>query len=737
MTMSRISVMNGSFTRNGERFIPFGPVYFARKPGTCGGDFFNDPWWSEAQEHIERDFARMAELGCNMVVPFVKTTHFFRKGEIVEKLFSRFDRLVDIAGKNGLYVFPLPNFPLEAFEDVSGSPYIEDPAYPHRHTSLNPQVFEAHYKQGLTFARRYEDHPAYAASIASAGGRLWTGYAGYGPGEPEGVDLLTARKPWQEWLRARYADDFEAFLKSHPRLVEKPTCWSEVLLPVEVDGQFTTADSRTFDFLMFSATLSAKAVNEYGRRMHADVPGSIVFTGAEGCEFERGPMESLIPGMSEADALWIEAYQFNMTHSTHTHPDWERQHFFEPTTGKLSVDSLSPITEAWERARYLKAAAPNTALICCHGTVMDNWIRWTPEPRDQRIIFERLQRTYLDAGVDGLGFWCWTDDESSSRPEPEYFYREGEAMGIVDLQEAWRPVARRIASYRRMAPSAGKVNQDVLLLLPTPQMTGLDRIDGLTTAACLVSALARLGVAPEVKPTCFRGEEGIPLDELQPHRLIVLGADEYRIDFPSVSATLLRYVKGGGTLVMAMGETDTLLSPSMEPLPNPDLARLLGAPEVAATAHQHHTHWMQSVRWRLKPGFLPYWDRRQGRWMPGRGEKRMTFKWIHVPAGAELIAEASVPPAPSGKAYGWSEFALAGENAWTPLAYRHKLGQGTVYVLPYSLNVFRSHLDEIDVQRDDWDWLLEAAIDTADVTTDHCHSLSVLAQEFLNFRPTR
>ena len=56
---------------------------------------------------------------------------------------------------------------------------------------------------------------------------------------------------------------------------------------------------------------------------------------------------------------------------------------------------------------------------------------------------------------------------------------------------------------------------------------------------------------------------------------------------------------------------------------------------------------------------------------------------------------------------------------------------------PYTLNIFRTFIDEIDVQRDDWDWMLQAAIDDAGVTTDPCHSLSVLAQEFLNFRPTR
>ncbi len=738
MTLPKITVAQGRFMREGARVVPFGPVYFARKPGTCGGAYFDDAWWPETLRHLERDFARMAEIGCNMVVPFVKTTNFFAEGRMVEPMFDRFAHLLDLAAQYGLYVFPLPNYPLTAFENVMGTPYLDDPAHPHKHTSVNPQIFAACLKHGLLWAQRFQAHPAYGASIASVGGRLWTGYAGYGPGEPEGTELLPVKPTWQRWLQERYADDFPAFLAANPRLPEQPKAWNEVALPVEVPGQFTEADSRTFDFLAFTATLATEALAEYSREVKRAVPGALIFSGAEGCEFERGPMEALIPGLADVDALWLEMYQFNMTHSSHTHPDWERAGFFEPTTNKQGIDMLSPLTEAWERTRYLKAAAPNAALICCHGTVMDNLVRWTPEPHDQRVIFERLHRTYLDAGADGLGFWCWTDDESSSRPEPEYFYREGEAMGIIDFGGAYRPVARRIAAYTRTATPTARVSRDVLLLLPQAHMMGLDRIDGLTTVACLTSALARLGVAPEVKATWFRGQGPIALEELTPFKLIVLGADEYRKDFPEVPETLCRYVEGGGRLLLAMGQPDTLLTPNLRELPNPALARLLGAPRVLATNHQHQTFWFSSVRWRLKDDFLPYWDRRRGRWMPGRAEKRLTFKWLQPPAEARVLAEACVPaPPPEGVAYGWADFAYAGENAFASLVYRYPLGQGAVYVLAYSLNVFRGHLDEIDVQRDDWDWLLQAAIDDANVATDPCHSLSVLAQEFLNFRPTR
>ncbi|OPZ29359.1 MAG: hypothetical protein BWZ02_01023 [Lentisphaerae bacterium ADurb.BinA184] len=740
MALPPLRIRNGQFERAGRRFLLFGPVYFARQPGTCGGDYFADEWWPQAAAHLERDFSRMAEIGCNWVAPFVKTQPFFRRGRPVERVWRRYDQMVATAERCGLYLMPFPNHDMKrGFADLMGHPFREGPGQPHLHPSTNDQIYEATLKLNAAFAARTAGSTTVPMIMVRGGGRLWTGYAGYGPGEPEGRELLTVRKDWQAWLQRRYGDDFEAFRTSHPKLRENPHGWAEVALPVEVEGQFTDDDSRTFDFLAFTAELSAanqRRIQEDGRRL---VPGSRYMFPFEGCEFDRGPMECYLPGRADLDAVWVEMYQFGMTHSSHTHPDWERSHHFEPTTGKLSVDQLSSITAAWKRARYLKAAAPATALVCCHGTVMDNPMRWTPEPRDQRILFERLQRTYLDAGSDGFAFWCWTDDESSSRPEPEYFYREGEAMGMVDVAGAWRPVARRAAAYHRCGVRTARVSAEALLLIPTPHLMGLDRLDALTTTACLIGALARLGVAPEVKATYFRGRGPIPLSELTPFKLVVLGADEYRKDLPEVPGVLRRYVQQGGRLVLAMGQADTLLSPSLDPLANRDLAALYGHPKLLATNHQHHTFWMQSLRWRLGDGFLPYWDRRRGRWMPGRGEKRLTFKWLQLGKGCEALAEAVAPRPPPSKDsfYGTTEFQYAGENVWYPLFYRRRLGKGAVYVFAYSLNVFRSFLDEIDVQRDDWDWVLEAAVAEAGVATDPGHSLSVLAQEFLNFRPTR
>lgn len=202
-------------------------------------------------------------------------------------------------------------------------------------------------------------------------------------------------------------------------------------------------------------------------------------------------------------------------------------------------------------------------------------------------------------------------------------------------------------------------------------------------------------------------------------------------------AVLRQYVAQGGYLVLALGRPGALLSPTLEDLPNADLSALTGYPTLLATNHQHHNQWAKSVRWRLCDGFLEHWDTRMGRWMPGKAEKRLHYKFLELPPHATLLAEAAVPhPSANEQAFGAESFAGAGENQYWPLYYKHPLGQGWVYVLAYTFNVFRGWVDEIDVQREDWDWVLQAAIEDAGVETDPGHSLAVLAQEFLHFRPT-
>ncbi|MEI6521437.1 MAG: hypothetical protein WCO98_15575 [bacterium] len=115
--------------------------YISRaNPGTCGGPYFNDEWWPEAKTWMEKDFPRMAQLGCNFVVPFVKTTLFYHHGKPVEKYFERFDYLMKVAEDNGLYVFPLPNCPPDNFQEVMCRPYVGDTEIPVLRTALDEQV---------------------------------------------------------------------------------------------------------------------------------------------------------------------------------------------------------------------------------------------------------------------------------------------------------------------------------------------------------------------------------------------------------------------------------------------------------------------------------------------------------------------------------------------------------------------------------------------------------------------
>ena len=738
MSLTPLTLRDGLFYRQQQQVLLNGPVYFPRKPGTCSGDFFPDALWPEALGHMERDFARMRELGCTMAVPFVKATLLWKDGKPVESMFARMQTMIDLATQHELYLIPFISLGARSWPEVLGRPLQEGVPGGNR-PAFNPEVYEALYRNHREWLLRFGQQAAVPLIGGPVGNRLWTAYAGFRPGEPEAAELLPVKPRWQQWLREQYADDFDAFLSEHPRLPEAPARWEEVALPVEVSGQFTEADSRTFTFLKFQAHSAAETSRRFHRQIKEELPWARSMGIHEGCEYNTGPQETYIPGLIDYDAVWVEMYGFNMTSGSHVAPDWQREGFFEPTTGKQAIDSLSVISEAWERARYLKAAAPKTAFFPCHGSVMTAFLRWAMGEREQRILYERLQRTYLEAGAAGIGFWCWSDDETSARPEPEFIEREGEQMGVIDYHEAYRPIARRMYAYQHAAPPVTRVSGEVLLLRPTPHFMGMDMVDGNMTAACLTSALARLGVNPEVKASWYQGRGPMPVEELLPYKLVVVAADEYRKDFPEMPQRLLEYVRQGGRVLLAMSEAGEMLTPTFQQRYNPALAELLGYPHIEATYHQHYNPWTVSLRWRILPGVLPYWDARQGRYMPGRREKRMTFKWITLPDTAQLLAEAIAPaPEKGDDPTQLQKYFIQQQKMgpWSPLFYRQPIGAGAVYVCTYSLNVFRSRLDEIDVQRDDWDWMLQLAIDEAQVTTDPMSSLSMLAQEFLNFRPT-
>lgn len=740
--MKPLEIRQGSFYRDGRKILPNGPVYFGRTPGTCSGNWFGEEFWAANEANLDRDFALMRQVGMTWAVPFVNMAPFFHEGKPVEAMFDRAARMIELARKNDFYLIPFAN--LGAADNSEEARHVLGRANPNPQGMILGQIpfsqylYDAEVTAFTEFARRFGTDTAVPLMMGRSGGRLWTAYAGFRPGESEAKELLPVKPFWQQWLKERYADNFDAYLRANPLLPEKPNRWSEVALPTEVVGQFTNADSRTFDFLSFQSDTLAKT----NRRFYSDVktiaPGIRTMSVHEGCEWSTGPQENYIPGALEVDAIWIEMYGFNMVNGSAIAPDWQRDGYHEPSTGKPQIDSLSVCTEAWERCRYFKAAAPNTALIACHGSVMRAFLRWAMTERDQRILFERLQRVYSEAGADGTGFWCWSDDESSARPEPEFFHREGETMGVVDLKFNYRPVARRMRTYLTAKSPVTRVSDEVLLLVPTAQRLGLNQADSNVTVACMTSALARLGIQPEVKHTWFQGKGPIEQRELDPFKLVIVAADAYCRDFPAVPEHLLAYVRQGGRVLLSLGDSASqLLDPRGLPVVNPALAELTGNSDIETSFHQQFNSWTVSLRWQLCDDCLPFWDQRRGRYMPGRREKAMIFKWIKRPADAVMLAEAVAPaPYKGDDPIELNKFFTQQQKVspWSPLLYRRQIGKGEVYVFTYSFNVFRTWLDETDHQHDDWDWLFMAPLDAARISTDPTGALSVLAQEFLNFR---
>ena len=210
-----------------RKIMPTGPVYFGRTPGTCGGDWFGEEYWPANEAHLARDFELMKKVGLTWAIPFVNTSSksFFDGGKPVEAGFAHVARLIEIARSQDIYLIPF--FSLDgddagdAMRRVLGRANPAPKGMAVNQHAFSDYLFEAQVKACGEFALRFGTDPAVPLIMARSGGRLWTAYAGFRPGEPEAAELLPVRPFWQAWLRRRYQDDFDAFLKKNPFLPEK------------------------------------------------------------------------------------------------------------------------------------------------------------------------------------------------------------------------------------------------------------------------------------------------------------------------------------------------------------------------------------------------------------------------------------------------------------------------------------------------------------------------------------
>jgi hypothetical protein len=125
----------GGFVLDGKPWFLHGATYFGRRPGTCGAD-----WMGEHFEHnasfLDRDFAKMNDLGINALCLFVPARCFFDGLEPNEERFARLESLLDKIGAAGLRAVVLAHsgFSREAWCRARGV----DPGKGFWHAAVNP-----------------------------------------------------------------------------------------------------------------------------------------------------------------------------------------------------------------------------------------------------------------------------------------------------------------------------------------------------------------------------------------------------------------------------------------------------------------------------------------------------------------------------------------------------------------------------------------------------------------------
>jgi hypothetical protein len=215
--------------------------------------------------------------------------------------------------------------------------------------------------------------------------------------------------------------------------------------------------------------------------------------------------------------------------------------------------------------------------------------------------------------------------------------------------------------------------EEVLVLLPAPIFQSLYRYRANLTAFGVFTSLGRLGIQANMAFTAA-GEKLITLDEIKPYRLVILGSSTYRKDFNAVPEILLEYVKQGGNLFLPLAKCDSLVDPYLKVRTSPALKELAGC----KSSERVEKGQLAGIK-ALHPSF--------GKNLPDTWSLEMTepatFTKVELGPGAEVLAEGN------------------GE----PLLYRHKIGQGTVYVYTWNLDVFIYDGGTLDHHKDAWDWL--------------------------------
>lgn len=707
----------GQFALAGNRWFCNSVIYFGHEPGAML-DWFTPDVWPRNAAVLDRDFARMAQLGINHAALFLSNSMFFDHGRIINRGFDCLDRVVDAAKANDvritLFCGPFIDTP-ESYEQITGQHWEHDDRWL---PSFNPALFEAYVQQIKPMVDRYKDEP----TVLGYGDRIDRFYKGF---DNIGIPF-NLKDEWASWLRQRYGSFSSLLAATGGTLEGNPTDFHQVLLPQESQFNSSLRYPLAYDYILMQKKEIGDAQARWDARILEMAPNQIMWTPFEGCTLDWAMLDGFTPEPKKLHAIWMEYYHWQVVRQSPVGPYDEWAHTREFVSHRMADQSPSIYNMAYIITRYVKQSVQRPVVLC-HGMRLDAPQTGGETEEQQVAMIDRVNAACLAADGDGWHYWCWTDDWVSSlaftreqKINTTDYYMQGESMGLYDYDDVPRPVVSLVCQYsaelERRTKRPAATPHETLLLSSAAKMYSLYRRMATPTAAAVNGALARLGVEADYLWTA-QNDLRISQETLNAYKLLVIADNMYGRDFRDMPEKLLAYVEQGGTLYLPLEHFDTFEDEHGVSHVSPALSRLCGIDPHGYTdwpgAHSPCRNWPYPTNKPHEPNF-DYGSFTRLHWgicpeFRHRSAVGQRLQYLNL-RSTDGDFFTSIP----GLVAGAEVIAVGKESGGTkPFFYRHRLGAGMVYVNAWTNNLFRDTHIRHDYGGWDYDFILALPIETA------------------------
>ena len=681
----------GQFILDGKPWFLHGATYFGRRPGTCGANWLGKNFAHNAKFLVE-DVRRMRDMDINTVGLFLPAAEFFNPDTLAPQrdMFQQLDRILDIIGEAGIRTVVFPETgSYSRLKAVWCRVHKIDPGTTMWCPALHSEAEKCKIYALSAFARHCADRPDVLGYMTRVGRFDFPGW------DPPEALAYPVQKEWGQWLQRRFKGDLK-LARERMGMLRDETCWEAIRMPPMTPANFSRANPRSYEYALMHQVLITEANDRLYRAIKKVAPRQLTINDMEGNEIPMGNCNVLIPETCTADAVWLECYNWEGMRGSQRTGERHQIWFPEPNANKRNIDVVGNAGYVQFLVRWMQQSGK--PLILCHGTDVGAQCGVDTD-EEQALMVDRFNSFIRTCGAHGINYWCWTDDDLSrsalvppdqcadAEEARKLYWQAGETTGLLRHNGTERPlagVARATGRSIKDQPAAASPHE-ALVLFPTPIFQSLFRYRANCTGFGIFTSLARQGILADAAFTSA-GEKLITRKRLTPYDLIILGMPSYHRDHPEIPGLLLQYVKQGGTLLLPLALPNRIDDPYLNPCDSSALAALAGAAKFIGRKECHKLDKITSRHPAFVTAQTPSWEM----------ATEAFFSKVTPMKKAEILVEAD----------------------GHPLLYRHRVGQGTVYVFTWTLDVHLFNGSTYDYAGGNWDWLWQGLAQELKLTQD-------------------